>query len=186
MNVYIDLGAFRGLYIKRFRNSKMYQPGSKIYAFECNPYLRNFNYGSDVTTIHKAAWISNGELKFYISKKHPSVVQGSSVYKEKRTGNLDKEHPRTIPCIDFPQWIRDRFKKEDTIIIKSNIEGAEYDILEKMIEDGTIEYINILFCQFHWERIGISKERHIKLVSKLNKLPLKFYSGYGNFMKAIP
>ena len=109
------------------------------------------------------------------------MVQGSSVYKAKRTGNLDKEHPRKTPCIDFSKWIKDHFKKTDNIVLKMNIEGAEYDILEKMIADGTIEYINTLFCQFHWQRIGVSIDRHNKLVLALKKYSFKFYSGYGHF-----
>ena len=181
MNVFIDLGAFRGLYIRRFRKSSMYRTGCKIYAFECNPYLQSHNYGSDVTKIKKAAWIYDGELDFYISKKHPSVVQGSSVYKAKRTGNLDKEHPRKTSCLNFSKWIENNFKKEDNIIIKMNIEGAEYDILEKMIEDGTIDYINTLFCQFHWQRIGVSVDRHNKLILNLKKHPIKLFTGYGHF-----
>ena len=181
MNVYIDLGAFRGLYIKRFRKSSMYQAGCKIYAFECNPYLQNFNYGNDVTKISSIAWIYDGKLDFYISKKHPSVVQGSSVYKAKRTGNLDKEHPRKISCIDFSKWITDNFQKEDNIVLKMNIEGAEYDILEKMIIDRTIEYIDTLFVQFHWQRIGVDIFRHNKLVLELKKHPIKLFTGYGHF-----
>jgi len=181
MNVYIDLGAFRGLYVRRFRKSSMYKAGCKMYAFECNSHVRNIDYGSDTKLIRSAAWIYDGELNFYISKKSPSVVQGSSVYKEKRTGNLDKEHPQKIPCIDFSKWIKDNFQKEDNIIIKMNIEGAEYDILEKMIADGTIDYINTLFCQFHWQRIGVSIDRHNKLVLELKKRPIKLFNGYGNF-----
>lgn len=181
MNVYIDLGAFRGLYINRFRKSSMYKTGCKIYAFECNPYLQNFNYGSDVVKIQKAAWIYDGELGFYISKKNPSVVQGSSVYKEKRTGNLDKEHPRKIPCINFSKWIKDNFQKNDNIILKMNIEGAEYDILERMIVCGTIKYINKLFVQFHWQRIGISIDRHNRLILELKKHPVELFTGYGHF-----
>jgi len=181
MNVYIDLGAFRGLYIRRFRKSSMFQPGHKMYAFECNPYLLAHDYGPDVTKIKSAAWIYDGELDFYISKTTPSVVQGSSVYKSKRTGNLDKEHPRKTPCLDFSKWIKDNFQKDDNIIIKMNIEGAEYDILEKMVVHGTIDYIDILFCQFHWQRIGVGINRHNRLLLELKNSPVKFYPGYGHF-----
>jgi len=181
MNVYIDLGAYRGLYINRFRKSSMYKPGAQIYAFECNTHLRGFNYGSDVTTINKAAWIYDGELNFYVSKKNPAAVQGSSVYKEKRTGNLDKEHPQKIPCVDFSEWILDHFQRDDNIILKMNIEGAEYDILEKMIADDTIGFIKTLFVQFHWQRIGVDVQRHNNLLLALKKCPITLYNGYGNF-----
>lgn len=181
MNVFIDCGAFRGLYINRFRKSSMYRPDFKIYAFECNNYLRQFDYGADVTVIHKAAWIYDGELNFYLSKKSPAAVQGSSVYKEKRTGNLDKKNPQKIACLDFSKWILHTFKKDDNIIVKMNIEGAEYDVLEKMVVDNTIDYIKTLFVQFHWQRIGIDVKRHNDLLTELKKHPFKLYTGYGNF-----
>lgn len=181
MNVYIDLGAYRGLYVRRFKKSSMFKSGCKIYAFECNPHLANIDYGSDVTRIQKAAWIYDGELDFYISKKNPSKVQGSSICREKRTGNLDKEHPLKISCIDFSKWIEHNFQKDDNIVLKINIEGAEYDILEKMIADGTIDYINTLFVQFHRERIGMSIDKHNKLINALKEHSVKFFPGYGNF-----
>jgi len=182
MNAFIDVGAYRGLYISRFRKSSIYKPGCKIYAFECNVHLRNYTYGPDVTTIRKAAWVLDGKVDFFLSKRNPSRVQGSSVYKNKRTGNLDKEHPQKTPCIDFSKWIKDTFQKDDNVIIKMNVEGAEYDILEKMIADENDEYINTLFCQFHWQRCGVSIERHRKLLLELKKYPaVTLYTGYGHF-----
>ena len=66
---------------------------------------------------------------------------------------------------------------EDYIILKLNIEGAEYMILEKMIRDGSIEYINELYCQFHHEKISsLSRRYHNKLIKKIKKKNLKFYS----------
>ena len=49
-----------------------------------------------------------------------------------------------VQCVDLSEFIKNNFAKEDNIIIKMDIEGSEYDTLEKMIDDGTIEYINII------------------------------------------
>lgn len=149
-----------------------------MFAFECNPCITT-NYGSDVTTIRKAAWIFDGELKFYVSKLR-GYVQGSSVYKAKKTGRLDKNHPLKIQCIDFSKWLKDNFQPDDYIILKCNIEGSEYDILEKMIVDGTMGYIKESWILWHWKRCGISQERHRDLVKKLNEYPIKQHKGYGD------
>jgi FkbM family methyltransferase len=178
MNVFIDLGAYRGLYVSRFKKSKYYIPDTRIYAFECNPRLAGIDYGAGITTIRKAAWIYDGELKFYISKVNPAHVQGSSVYKEKRTGNLDREHPIKTPCIDFSKWLKDNFKPEDNIYLKMNIEGAEYDILEKMILDGTIDYIKTAWIQWHWQKCGIPQDRHNKIILELKKRSIVLLRGY--------
>lgn len=180
MNAYIDLGAYRGLYVNRFVRSSMYTPDTKIYAFECNPHLRGIKYGDNVITIHKAAWIFDGFVNFYLSKKSPALVQGSSICKEKKTGNLDTAHPYLLPCIDFSQWIKNTFQLQDNIILKMNIEGAEYDILEKMIADDTIKYIKSAWIQWHWERCRMPKGRHDNLLTKLRGL-INLHNGYKDF-----
>ena len=43
----------------------------------------------------------------------------------------------------------DNFSKDDYIVIKMDIEGAEYKVLPKMIEDGSIEYINSAYIEWH-------------------------------------
>lgn len=167
LNIFIDLGAYKGLYINRFKKSKIYKPDFKIYAFECNPYLSHINYGSDVIAIRKAAWIYDGEVSFFINTKMPARVQGSSIYKEKITGDLDKQHPIKVPCIDFSKWLLRNFKLEDNILIKINIEGAEYNILEKCISDGSINYIKKMWIRWHWQKCKILFNRHKKLTSQL-------------------
>lgn len=168
MNVYIDLGAYTGLYITRFKRSKYYTNDTKIYAFECNPHIKYIPQ-SGVEYIKKAAWIYDGKIDFYVSKNNPGFVQGSSVYKDKITGNLDKNHPLKIECIDFSQWIKTNFSTNDTIYVKMNIEGSEYDILEKMIKDDTINYINKIFVSWHWQRCLIEWSRHLSLLFQLKK-----------------
>lgn len=179
MNAYIDLGAFRGLYINRFIKSKFYKPETKIYAFECNPYLKQFNYGKDVVTIRKAAWIYDGLLDFYLAERNPGLTQGSSVYKDKKTGNLNKNKPVRIECMDFSKWLKS-FSSESAIFLKCNIEGAEYDVLEKCIKDETISLIKHAWIQWHYHKCAIPKDRHDKLLYELKKYPVVLHHGYGD------
>ena len=48
----------------------------------------------------------------------------------------------TIPTVDLSRWIRENTDKEDYVIFKLDVEGAEYDILKKMLEEGTFEWID--------------------------------------------
>ena len=48
-----------------------------------------------------------------------------------------------------------------------DIEGSEYEVLEKMVEDKTFEMIDELLIEFHWSKCGISEQRHDKLYNKL-------------------
>lgn len=177
MTAFVDCGAFRGKALNWAR--KRYGDKCKLYAFECNPHIPH-SYGNDVKTIEKAVWVSDGNLRFYMNTMKPTI-EGHSVYKNKTTGNLDKEHPVVVPCIDFSKWLLSTFKENDDVIVKMNIEGAEYDVLEKCIETGAIKIIKTLFIQWHYKKIPGLEKQHVDLVSKLNKVvSLKLFDGYGN------
>jgi hypothetical protein len=52
-----------------------------------------------------------------------------------------------------------------------DIEGAEYDVLEKMVKDGSIYYVNELYIEWHSFKIdSISDERHHALCRLLGML----------------
>ena len=70
---------------------------------------------------------------------------------------------RNIPCIDFTEWFS-QFKAEDEIVLKMNIEGAEFDILEKMIETGELKKVKRLFVEWHDEKVEPNmRDRRIEI-----------------------
>jgi FkbM family methyltransferase len=172
MNVFIDLGSHFGAITRKFIASKSYSSDFVIHAFEPNPVIPDSVFAAYPTgvIIHReAAWIVDGEMEFYINKD--ARVQGASIHRDKITGNLDKNNPVRIKCIDFSAWIRSNFLKTDNIIVKSNIEGAEYDLFGQMMNDGTIEYIRLLYLRRHWNKIGMSIDQDIDFVERLTKVP---------------
>jgi len=57
-----------------------------------------------------------------------------------------------VEAIDFSRFIIDNFNQNDYIVLKMDIEGSEYKVLPKMIEDGSISYINNLIIEWHnWQ-----------------------------------
>ena len=54
-----------------------------------------------------------------------------------------------VESIDLSKWIMNNFSKEDFIVLKMDIEGAEYRIIPKMFEDGSVNYINYAFIEWH-------------------------------------
>ena len=81
-----------------------------------------------------------------------------------------------VDTINFSKYIFDNFDRKDKIVLKIDIEGEEYNMLEDMIRTGSIYYINYIFCEWHYKKIGsiknylLRKYRHDCLVEKLNKL----------------
>jgi len=167
MKVYIDCGSYEGGTIKRFIESDYYTLDFNIFAFDPNPRITQSFYPDKVIFIPKAVWISNSIIDFYINTKNTKRQSGSSIIKEKITGSLDKNNPIKINTIDFSLWLKNNFTINDYIIVKMNIEGAEYNVLNKCIDDGTINLINILFIQFHEKKILLGIEKHNKLLNRL-------------------
>jgi FkbM family methyltransferase len=181
MNVFIDLGAFYGTFITKFKNSSMYKPDCQIHAFECNPHVGDIYYGKDVITHREAAWTFDGELDFFVSKDKPASVQGSSVFEEKVTGNLDTLNPRKIKCIDFSKWIKESFSESDNIIVKCNIEGAEYDVFRKCINDGTVSYFKKIWMRWHHHKCGIPQDIHDNLKRDIEISGVELHESYEDF-----
>ncbi len=73
-----------------------------------------------------------------------------------------------VEAIDFSKWVLSNFEKEDYIILKMDIEGSEYKVLPKMIDDGSIEYINTLIIEWHDWILPQFKDMTRSLSSKIN------------------
>jgi FkbM family methyltransferase len=177
--VFLDCGGHKGVAVKRFKETKYWkEEGFEIISFEAIPKLAKKYQKEGVdreTYFNKAVWIEDGTIDFFADPQQ--LGQGGSVHKHKTTGNLDKENPLTVETMDFSQWILDNFDKNDQIIVKMDIEGAEYEVLNKMIEDGSINYINLMFVEWHQKKINYPIEKHKALrdavKSKVNLVKLK-------------
>ena len=163
MNVWIDLGAWKGtstqFFLDYYPNSESFkclliEPDANI----CRKYLNGSFNQNDVSVLNAAAWKYDGVRDLYVGKHG----RGSSLYPNKTTGKLCKE-PITVPCIDL-QRIICIFNVNDNIVMKMNIEGAEYDLLPYLHNTGCMKYIKKLYVSWHWSKIGVSKERHDALV----------------------
>ncbi len=83
------------------------------------------------------------------------------------------EEPVSVECIDFSKWIIDNFSEDDFIFLKMDIEGSEYKILPKMIEDNSIKYINKLAIEWHHWIMPEFKEETDNLIQKINSLGIE-------------
>ena len=67
--------------------------------------------------------------------------------------NLDKaiiqENFLEVECIRFSDFIQENFNPEDFIVLKLDIEGLEFAVMDDMIATGTMDYINEIYIEFH-------------------------------------
>lgn len=168
--VFIDGGAHRGETIKTFKKSTLYSEHRwNIYSFECNPQVleilrERFSQSDDVEIINKAMWIHSQGLEFYFAK---STLEGNVV----KNLHTPRERKSThVESIDFGDWLKENFKIEDTIHVKLDIEGAEYEILDKMFRDGSIRYVDKFYIEFHSAIMkDITEEKDDYLINRITK-----------------
>ncbi len=163
--IFIDAGGHFGESVRRFgrifHNADLYE----IHTFEPNPKLWE-RFKDLPTTLHKkAVWIEDGHIDFFIAEQS----DGSTVVQGKNTGNIDYGNPIEVESINLSEWIYRTFGREDHIVLKLDIEGAEYEVLNKMIEDATIEYVNEIYVEFHARKIStISRAKDAELLERLS------------------
>lgn len=183
-NIFLDCGTHFGQGLQHISNIFNMDSTWYIESYEANPITydlhfndRKFNYVN-----YKNIGIStyDGTIKLNIespAEPHPKDTgMASSIVDlniwNPQNGNLKFEKNVLIDCIDFSNYILKNFNKNDFIVCKFDIEGAEYDILEKMIKDNTINYINHFFIEFHASYFKNENEIKIKenfIINELNK-----------------
>lgn len=153
-----------------------------IYAFEPNPRFFTSYIGLSVTLIRKAIWIEDCEVPFYLCKQENQ--HGSSLFKNKlsdirgRLVSFLHEEPITVGAVDFSRWLGEHFMEGDNEVwVKFDIEGAEYEVLRKMIRDGTIHLVDNLWVEYHWKKLGMPEVEHRGLVDDLTRigLPMRYW-----------
>ena len=169
--VFLDCGGYDGRAAVKFNQ---FFPDFELFSFEPNFTLNKFYKNTNICFLPFAAWVENCNLDFYLDEKD---YDGSSIFKEKKN-IVGGKHVR-VQGIDFSTYVKNYFDKDDFIIVKMNIEGAEYKVLNKMIRSKSIEYINELFIEFHYKKINLPVSEHDQLVGKLEKagLDLQIWGG---------
>ena len=148
----------------------------QIYTWEANPhthkrFLNNERFFNlPVTSYHAALSDHDGEISLNIETVIDRKTNGES-----KTGlgtsviSLDQWRAKgnfndteNVPCIDFGKWIIDNCNKEDFIVVKMDIEGAEYDVLEGVVNTGAIDYVNELHIEWHSRMFANPEEQKVR------------------------
>jgi FkbM family methyltransferase len=166
--IFIDCGGHDGCSIVQLLSEK---PEFECITFEPNQVFNKYYRFLPTTLINSAVSTYNGEVELTLDTIDGD---GSSILPNKMVdfnGSVPNDQfPRKIvSCIDLSSYILKNYSPEDYIVLKLDIEGKEYDVLEKIILDGVISMINELFCEFHWKKMGLEKKEHERLIEKITK-----------------
>lgn len=102
----------------------------------------------------------NGEIDYYPSNIVPwgglyDRIATTTVADRNMPVHLDYKTVKKAPAINFSKFLEDIFNQYSTnettpfIAIKFNIEGTEYPILKRVIEDGNLDKIGFITAEFH-------------------------------------
>jgi FkbM family methyltransferase len=166
--IVLDCGSHLGESIKKFKSILPDADQFEYYMFEPNTYLFNtiletpeFN---ECKKYNVAVSNKKEKVKLWGCLKNKQSV-GSTLQKSKATwDNIEENDYLEIDSINLAEFIKEQFSRDDFIILKLDIEGAEYDVLPELIRTDVIGYIDKLYCEFHscWmSREFIEKEQQI-------------------------
>lgn len=166
--IFIDCGANNGCSVRMFVDNFLDSSEYEIYSFECSDkfygeLVRNISvmHLNAFHPIKKAVWVFNGKKKF----------SGWELSNKK-----DIDDGGGVDTIDISQFIIDTFSKEDFIIMKMDIEGAEYKVVDKMHKDGSLSYINKFYGELHGPKKGFTEKDNLNLLNQLTDFGLKMYN----------
>lgn len=175
--IFLDCGAHDGCSIAKFLKAFPDSDRYAVHAFEANPRMREFlaNRGREEfrhveMTIHDAAVSDrDGVAPFYLGRGM-GKQWGASLSRTKKTGGLVFGSPLSVRTLDLSRWIAENFHSDDEIVLKLNVEGAEYQVLPAMMMDRTLAWISRLYVNWHADKIGLPRKVHDAVVEETNRV----------------
>ncbi len=167
--VFIDCGANTGSSYKLFHEIWPNPEEYWMVSFEIDPNLKPYYAGFENHTAFVPMGVSSTESTFtaYLENAWTPQVDtdpdftvkekgmkwgGGSLFtfgtQEKPDFRRWKRHIN-VPTFDLSKYIKDNFREEDEVILKIDIEGAEYDVIDKMLNDSTFSLVDYFFLEFH-------------------------------------
>lgn len=183
--LFVDCGSNVGQgyqWFSRFFND----PRIEFELFEpnpnCHPFLEKIVAHSDgkVRLNKVGAGTEDCVLNFYglDDAEGGELSQGGSIVKVHNSDRYAASDRKAIEVqvIDFATYLTDKRREFEKIVVKMDIEGAEVDLLEKMIGENSIDVIDILYVEFHSQyqvppTSEITKERETKIIRHLRSHP---------------
>ncbi|KAL3498299.1 hypothetical protein ACH5RR_041031 [Cinchona calisaya] len=183
--IYVDLGS------RNYDSSigswfeKQYPKQNKkfeIYAFEADKsFYKEYTSEKGVTLMPYAAWVRNETLFFEIDREPTDVgLQWGQMgrIQPEQSSNEHKDYVDNlykVEALDLADWLIRSFSQRDFLVMKMDIEGAEVNMVKRLVESGAICLIDELFLECHYDRFlkccsGEKTNRHKRTYAQCAKL----------------
>lgn len=191
--IFLDCGTHLGQGILEIAIDENIDTTWEIHTWEANPYafiqfpFQNFLHFSKLNRHQQAVNDFDGIIKINVhsvnTPDYKGIGMGSSIIGLNDWNSIPNIHggsfseSREVESIDFSKWIKRNCSESDFIVLKLDIEGSEYQVLEKMIADDTLKYIDALYVEWH-DWVFANKEPYIikknAIMDKIKQLNIKY------------
>lgn len=204
-HAFLDLGANDGQSLGKFRRDWLplaRGPYTHVVAFEMNTFFRHALQAAlqplTGELVEGAVWTTDGSMTanmqmpgsrvaskngvLYNMTSSALAVGGVALNKHaKRQVKAASTHERSmsVRTIDFARWLSTRFCRDDTVEVKMDIEGAEFEVLEHLLRTGSAPLIDTLAIEWHTSKRGqggakaLLMKRQAKIASGLTRAGCK-------------
>jgi len=181
--VFVDLGANIGDSAEDFLSGKFYLPEGykpsdcELFLFEASPVhtpslLKLLQKRKDVKITlfaSTAATTENGPITFYLDTINPdNHYWGASLLDNVADVVKSGKVNITVQGMNIAHWLLNNFSIDDYVIVKVDIEGAEYFVLPHILEHHAYLVIDAMKCEFHGSNGIYSKDILIAEYKKHN------------------
>jgi FkbM family methyltransferase len=166
--VLFDLGCHYGEGLRKLQDVVPLDEKWEIHAYEPNPYCHTEDSLAAIglpVTLHKSAvWTHEGRIEFasqdrrYASEPQPigaaNLPQDACL--DGLGSSISEVHSQvpgltmrtTVPCVEFAKLLAER-PEDEYVVVKMDIEGAEFPVLRQLAERGLLRKIKLLFIEWH-------------------------------------
>lgn len=171
MKIFLDVGANTGQSLAAVLPLDF----DRIVCFEpapsCWPFLEKLAASAPlakgaqrrVSIEHFGLWNQNGKQPIF----QPGSKGGGMWKKDK--GTIDAT--QVVKFRRASEWFRDNLCAADTVFLKLNVEGAECDILDDLLDSGEFEKVDFAMVDFDVRKITAMKHREAELRERLAAYP---------------
>jgi len=171
-DVCVDCGASVGLI-----SDHMSQKGARVFAFEpdpvaCEAFMQRLAGRKRVTLFRKAVWTAKTQMDLFSHcdrQRNPLLTSvASSFFPDKK--NVDSRVSHKVRTIDLAAFIKGL--KGKVKILKMDVEGAEYAILNSLISLGVMNNVDYVLVETHAKKIPSLREADKALRERIKSLGL--------------
>ncbi|CAN6467461.1 unnamed protein product [Victoria cruziana] len=174
--VYVDVGArsygssIGGWFRKQY---PMQNRTFEVFAIEADhAFHEEYGKKKGVHLLPYAAWLRNETLLFEVNggggangEKGRGMGRIQPVGRQASKEGEPKEVMK-VQGLDFAEWLIRTVGEGDFVVMKMDVEGAEFDLIPRLIETGAICLIDEIFLECHYNRWQRSSPERTKKYQK--------------------